>query len=99
MADLLYTFHCARADRDPVCNAIRSVCTSPVHRCDEDVLGRDFGDAGAAEQVAGALKRTAVTVLADETLGASLVVAVQRARRTSPVRWLAIPVIQSGRIL
>ncbi|MEO0031707.1 MAG: hypothetical protein RIS94_1465 [Pseudomonadota bacterium] len=98
MTDLLYTFHCACADSEAVCAALRDVTGVPIHRHDEDVLGRDFGDAGAAEQVTGALRRTAVSLLADADAGDTLVAAVAAARRRSPVRWVVVPVIRSGRI-
>lgn len=98
MADLLFTFHCASADREAVSAALRRVCPSPIHLGDEDVLGRDFGDAGAAEQVTGALRRTAITMIAPAETAPVLVEAAAKARRKSPVRWHAVPVIQSGRI-
>ncbi|MCW1382536.1 DUF3240 family protein [Novosphingobium sp. KCTC 2891] len=98
MANLAYTFHCATADRDAICTALRAVVAVPIHRRDEDVLGRDFGDAGAAEQVSGSLRRTAIVLVADEEMRGALVAAVERARRRSPVRWIAVPVAHSGRI-
>lgn len=98
MADLLYTFHCADVDRDPVCEALRAVVATPIHRRHEDVLGRDFGDAGTAEQVSGSLRRTAIQLVADESLQVALTDAVTTARRRSPVRWIAVPVVHAGRI-
>lgn len=98
MTDILLTFYCAAIDRDGVADALRSRTPAPLHLRDEQVLGRDFGDAGAGEQVRGALRRAAIDlIVADGDIG-PLVAAVTDARRGHPVRWHACPVVARGRI-
>lgn len=98
MTDMLLTFYCAAIDRDGVADALRGRTPAPLHLRDEQVLGRDFGDAGAGEQVRGTLRRAAIDliVLADDV--DPLVVAVTDARRGHPVRWHACLVAARGRI-
>ena len=51
MTDMLLTFYCVAIDRDGVADALRGRTPAPLHLRDEQVLGRDFGDAGAGEVV------------------------------------------------
>lgn len=98
MAEVLLCFHCASADAEAIAEALRGVAQAPVHIRDERVLGRDFSDAGTGEQVLATLRRSAVELVIDEAMRASLVAAVECARRRWPVRWLTTPVSARGRI-
>lgn len=98
MADVLLCFHCASADAEAIAEALRGVAQAPVHVREERVLGRDFSDAGTGEQVLARLRRSAVELVVDESMMASLLGAVEGARRRWPVRWLATPVSARGRI-
>lgn len=98
MTDMLLTFYCAAIDRDGVADALRSRTPTPLHLRDEQVLGRDFGDAGAGEQVRGTLRRAAIDLIVPADDIDPLVVAVTDARRGHPVRWHACPVAARGRI-
>ncbi|QCB40144.1 DUF3240 domain-containing protein [Sphingobium sp. PAMC28499] len=98
MTDMLLTFYCAAIDRDGVADALRSRTPAPLHLRDEQVLGCDFADAGAGEQVRGALRRAAIDLIVPADDIDPLVVAVTDARRGHPVRWHACPVAARGRI-
>lgn len=98
MAEVLLTFHCARADADIVGNALHELARGPVHVRDEMVLGRDFDDARAAEQVTGQLRRTALQVVLEDGLIEQAVAAVDTSRRRFPVRWQVVPVLARGRL-
>jgi hypothetical protein len=98
MADLLFTFHCARGDAESLALALRGVANAPVQWRDEVVLGHDYGDAGTGEQVEGLLRRTALALIVPESRAAVLVDAARNARCRAPVRWHAVPVHSQGRI-
>lgn len=98
MTDMFLTFYCAAIDRDGVTDALRSRTPAPLHLRDEQVLGRDFGDAGAGEQVRGTLRRAAIDLIVPADDIDPLVAAVTDARRGHPVRWHACPVAARGRI-
>ena len=86
MTDMLLTFYCAAIDRDGVADALRGRTPAPLHLRDEQVLGRDFGDAGAGEQVRGTLRRAAIDLIVPADDIDALVAAVTDARRGHPVR-------------
>lgn len=98
MTDMMLTFYCAAIDSDGVADALRDRTRAPLHLRDEQVLGRDFGDAGAGEQVRGALRRSAIDLIVPDGEVEPLVAAVTGARRRHPVRWHACPVAARGRI-
>ncbi len=98
MSDVLLTLHCAVHDTEAVVEAVRAVCQVPLHLRAEAVRGRDFGDAGTAEKVSGALKRTTLEVVIDEHMIPDLLRRVHASRRELPVRWRTTPLIDQGRI-
>ena len=98
MPEMLLTLYCATADRDSVAGALRTVFPGPIHLRDEQVHGRDFADAHAGEQVRGALRRSAIDLVADDDAIDVLVAAVEQARRGHPVRWQTVAVARRGRI-
>ncbi|WP_420144654.1 DUF3240 family protein [Sphingobium sp.] len=98
MTDMLLTFYCAAVDRDGVADGLRHGTQAPLHLRDEQVLGRDFGDAVAGEQVRGALRRAAIDLIVQEEAVEPLVAIVTGVRRGHPVRWHACPVAARGRI-
>lgn len=98
MPDIVLTFYCAAADRDAIADRLRTATGVPLHARDEAVLGRDFSDAHAGEQVRGALRRVAIDLVVEEGVIDSLVQTVEGARRGHPVRWQAVPVLRRGRI-
>jgi hypothetical protein len=98
MPEMLLTFYCAAADRQIVAEALRTATTEPIHLRDEDVHGRDFGDAGTGEQVRGALRRSAIDLIAQEDAVDGLVAAVEASRRAFPVRWQTVAIARRGRI-
>jgi len=98
MTDVLLTFHCATADRDTLSMALRSAARAPIHVRREAVLGRDFSDARASEQVTGELERDTLELIVEEGTVAEVVQAVTDAPCRLPVRWRVIPVLSRGRI-
>lgn len=98
MVEVMLTFHCARSDAQVIGAALHGLVQGPVHMRDEMVLGRDFDDAGAAEQVTGQLRRTALEMVLEERLIEQAVAAVETSRRRFPVRWQAVPVLMRGRV-
>ena len=98
MAEVLLTLHCAEADTESLVDALRSVTDAPLHIRAESVRGRDFGDAGPAEQVTATLRRTAIECIADEHQADRLIKAVAAARRRTSVRWHLTPIFARGRI-
>lgn len=98
MSEILLTFYCAVADREAIAEALRAVTLAPLHLREESVLGRDFGDAGAPEQVHGALRRAALDLIVATDAVDALVAAVEAARRNHPVRWQTVAVAARGRI-
>lgn len=98
MADVLLTLHCAAADADSLVDAIRTATRAPVHVRAETVHGRDFGDAGAAEQVTATLHRCAIECIDDEAAIQAILTTVAATRRRAPLRWHLTPVTARGRI-
>lgn len=98
MPDLLFTLHCAVRDTEALIEALRGVSETPIHLWTESVRGRDFGDAGTAEQVSGELKRTTLELIVSEDAMPDLLDAVSNARHGLPVRWRTTPLIDYGRI-
>jgi len=98
ISEMMITFYCAAADREIVAEALRAVTREPIHLRDEEVLGRDFGDARPAEQVRGALRRSAIELIATGGDVDALVDAVDRSRRAHPVRWQTVAIARRGRI-
>lgn len=98
MAEVLLTLHCAEADTESVVDALRAVTQVPLHIRAESVRGRDFGDAGPAEQVTATLKRTAIECIEDEAQIDRLIGAVAAARRRTSVRWHLTLITARGRI-
>lgn len=98
MPEVLLTLHCAQADTESIIDALRGITQAPLHTRAENVRGRDFGDAGPAEQVTATLKRTAIECIEDEALIDRLIKVVGTAKRRSPVRWHLTPVTARGRI-
>jgi hypothetical protein len=98
MTDMLLTFYCAAADREVVADALRTATHAPLHLREERVLGRDFDDAPAAEQVRGALRRAAIDLIVGMDAVEPLVAVVADARRGYPVRWHSMAVSARGRI-
>lgn len=97
MADLLLTFYCAAVDQESIAEALRPHSTTPLHLREERVLGRDFEDARAPEQVRGLLRRAAIDLVIDETEVETLVEAATQARRGHPVRWQTVAIAARGR--
>jgi len=98
MAEVLLTLHCAEADTDSVVDALRSVTHAPLHIRAESVRGRDFGDAGPAEQVTATLRRSAIECIENDAQLDRLIEAVAAARRRTSVRWHLTPISARGRI-
>lgn len=98
MTDMMLTFYCAAIDRDTITDALRAVTHAPLHLRDEQVLGRDFGDALAGERVRGALRRAAIDLIVAADSVAPLVQTVSGARRCHPVRWHSVTIAARGRI-
>lgn len=98
MADVLLTLHCAEADAEAILDALRRVTQAPLHSRAESVRGRDFGDAGTAEQVTATLRRVAIECIEEEARIETLVAAVAAARRRTSVRWHCTPISSRGRI-
>lgn len=98
MADMLLTFYCAAPDREMIADALRAEIHTPLHLRDERVVGRDFSDARAAEQVRGTLHRTAIDLVVSADAVDALVAAVEAVRRSHPVRWQTVAVAAQGRI-
>lgn len=98
MAEVLLTLHCGSADAQVIGEALRSITAAPIHLREETVLGTDFGDAGAGEQVTGRLRRTALEILCEDVLVDELVAAAAKARRRLPFRWNAKAIHASGRM-
>lgn len=98
MTDMLLTFYCAASDRDVVADALRRQTSAPLHLRDEQVLGRDFGDALTGEKVRGALRRAAIDLIVEAEAVSILVGTVADARRGHPVRWHSMAVSARGRI-
>jgi hypothetical protein len=98
MDDVMLTFFAAAAEADSIAVGLRTRSGKPVHVRTENVHGRDFADAGVAEQVAGTLQRCAVTLVAPRREADDLVAYVAGMRRAQPVRWIMTPVIAAGRL-
>ena len=98
MADVLLTLHCATADADSIIDAMWTATRVPLHVRAETVHGRDFGDAGASEQVTATLNRSAIECIDDETTIETILGTLASARRRSPLRWHLTPVTARGRI-
>lgn len=98
MDDVKLTFHCGPGDADTLVAAIREISDQPVHVRAETVHGRDFGDARISEQVAGTLNRATLDVVARRDAAEAVVLAVGRAHRAQPVRWVMTPVLARGRL-
>jgi hypothetical protein len=94
----LLRFACATPDAEPIIDALRPVCTAPIHVREELVRGLDFTDAGTAERVSGALRRTAIELVVAEEDVPALVAAADASRRRLPVRWMTLPVRDMGRL-
>ena len=98
MTDMLLTFYCAALDRDAIADVLRAATRAPLHLREEQVLGRDFGDARAGEQVRGALRRAVIDMIVEAGMVEQLVKAVTDARRDHPVRWHSVVVSAWGRV-
>ena len=98
MDERLVTFYCSTVDRDVVAETLRALSNEPVHVRPQDVLGRDFSDAHAGEQVRGNLQRTAVELVVAASQVDAMVAAVAGCRRSRPVRWHVTPLMARGRI-
>lgn len=98
MDERLLTFYCSTVDRELVADTLRALSTEPVHVRPQDVLGHDFSDAHAGEQVRGNLQRTAIELVTPANEIEALVAAVAASRRSRPVRWHVTPLIARGRI-
>lgn len=98
MSRVLLTIFCAQHDTEAIAVALRNLLHAPVHSRREDVLGRDFADAGTAEHVAGALVRTALDVEVPEDRVREAVEAATAARRRLPFRWRTVTVLDGGRV-
>jgi hypothetical protein len=97
-ANVLLRVTCAATDAEPIVEALRAACTTPIHVRSEIVRGLDFGDAGTAERVTGALRRVAIELVCEADTVASLVRAAEVSRRRRPVRWMTLPVLAEGRL-
>ncbi|WP_420141199.1 DUF3240 family protein [Sphingomonas sp.] len=95
---VLLSLACASADVEPIVDALRALYSAPIHVREESVRGLDFADAGTAERVSGALRRSAIELTVDRAEVERLVEAVAGSRRRLPVRWVALPVLQEGRL-
>ncbi len=98
MSRVLLTIFCAAHDAEAIAVALRNFLHAPVHMRREDVLGRDFADAGTAEHVAGALVRTVLDVELPENRVRDAIEAATAARRRLPFRWRTVAVLDGGRV-
>lgn len=98
MADLLFTLHCADRDAESLVEAIRAVTGTPIQIRGETVRGRDYGDAGIAEQVSGRLRRSVLELVIGADLLPDLLRAVTASRHALPVRWRSVAILDHGRI-
>lgn len=98
MSRLVLTIFCAASDGQTIAAALRDTLDAPVHLRREDVLGRDFGDAGTGERVAGTLLRMAVEVEIMAGQVAEAVATASRARRRLPFRWRTVAMLDGGRV-
>ncbi|PZU11515.1 DUF3240 family protein [Sphingomonas sp.] len=96
--DVLLRLTCATGDVDPLVDALRAVSAPPIHVRDEMVRGLDFADAGTAERVTGALRRSAIELTVHDRDLDRLIDAAAGTRRRLPVRWIVLPVLRGGRI-
>ncbi|HWK35890.1 DUF3240 domain-containing protein [Sphingomonas sp.] len=98
MSRVALTFYCSAHDGEAVAAAVRDRLHLPVHLSRQAVLGRDFGDAGTGERVAGTLTRMAVEVeLPDDRVDDALAAATG-ARRRLPFRWRTVAIVDGGRV-
>ncbi len=98
MADVLISMACAAEDAEAVAAALRAACVAPVHIRTDAVLGRDYSDAGTAEQVTGRLERTVLELIVAEETAEAIVEAAAGARRRLPIRWHMTAVLKRGRV-
>ena len=99
MSRSLLTIFCAVQDADAISAALRARTQGPMHMRREDVLGRDFADAGNGERVTGALARMAIELELAEEQVAEALEAATAARRRLPFRWRTTAVQDGGRVV
>ena len=98
MSRSVLTIFCAAQDAEAISAALRACTDVPIHLRREDVLGRDYADAGNGERVTGSLARTAIELeLAAEQV-ALAVEAATGARRRLAFRWRTTAVQDGGRV-
>ena len=93
---VMLSLACATIDVDAIVDAVRAVCAAPIHVRDETVRSTDFADAGTAERVKGALRRTAIELVIDAADTDRLIEAIAASRRRLPVGWVVLPVLDQG---
>lgn len=98
MNRMLLTIFCAEHDAEAIAVALRNLLHVPVHMRREDVLGRDFADAGTNERVVGALARRGLEVELPADRVREAIDAATIARRRLPFRWRTVPVLDGGRV-
>jgi hypothetical protein len=98
MSRVVLTIFCAVADADPIARALQLVFYVPLHLRREDVLGRDYSDAGTAERVTGTLARVAIELEVHADQVTQAVEAASGAQRRLPFRWRTVAIIDGGRV-
>lgn len=99
MSRSVLTIFCAAHDAEAISAALRECVHVPIHMRREDVLGRDFADAGNGERVTGALARMAVELELPAEKVVEAVDAATAARRRLPFRWRTTVVQDGGRVV
>ncbi len=97
MSQIVLTIFCAVQDAETIAEALRASLHIPIHLRREDVLGRDFADAGTGERVAGTLARMAIELELPAECVADAVETAKAARRRLPFRWRTIAMLDGGR--
>lgn len=98
MSDVLLSLYCAAADGELIADHIGETQKTMVHLRAEQVFGRDFSDASAAERVTGQLRRCALEVIVPHDAVAPLVASINALGRAAPVRWHVTPILSAGRL-
>lgn len=98
MSRSVLTIFCATQDAEAISAALRASTHAPIHMRREEVLGRDFADAGNGERVTGSLARTAIELELPAGQVAQAVEAAAGARRRLAFRWRTTAVQDGGRV-
>jgi len=97
MADVLLVVHAHPTDEEVLTDVLRDHASAAIHVREETVHGRDFSDASTVEMVSGKLGRIALETVIGEAELEIVTGALRDCRRAFPLRWMAQPVIATGR--